>query len=220
MPPSKKICSFQIKYRHSHQSEFQINSFEWRKRTLNNFLSAGIEPIVEWVWMRFANTFQNNFLTKWCINRFLSNNYCGWNWRKISKENNKHKYRHKRISTAKFVENILFERSGVFKSITHNSLQAWFVWKQLVARHWKLYTWIKLICNDWIGKSDDWNGNEIFGFNQIIPMQRKAPFICRFACRSINVDPLIVKTARKVCRKNVNKNEMKLLNNRRHHHRK
>lgn len=51
-------------------------------------------------------------------------------------------------------------------------------------------------------------------------MQRKAPFICRFACRSINVDPLIVKTARKVCRKNVNKNEMKLLNNRRHHHRK
>lgn len=29
-------------------------------------------------------------------------------------------------------------------------------------------------------------------------MQRKAPFICRFACRSISVDPLIVKTAREV----------------------
>lgn len=26
-------------------------------------------------------------------------------------------------------------------------------------------------------------------------MQRNAPFICRLACRSINVDPLIVKTA-------------------------
>lgn len=39
--------------------------------------------------------------------------------------------------------------------------------------------------------------DQIFGFNQIIPMQRKAPFICRFACRSINVDPLIVKTARR-----------------------
>lgn len=39
---------------------------------------------------------------------------------------------------------------------------------------------------------------KIFGFNQIIPMQRKAPFICRFACRSIIVDPLIVKTARQV----------------------
>lgn len=47
-------------------------------------------------------------------------------------------------------------------------------------------------------------------------MQRKAPFICRFACRSINVDPLIVKTAREVRRKNVNKNGTKLLNNRRH----
>lgn len=38
--------------------------------------------------------------------------------------------------------------------------------------------------------------DQIFEFNQIIPMHRKAPFICRFACRSINVDPLIVKTAR------------------------
>lgn len=63
--------------------------------------------------------------------------------------------------------------------------------------------------------------DQIFGFNQIIPMQRKAPFICRFACRSINVDPLIVKTARrkwngKRAKKLATKmvKETKLLNNR------
>lgn len=33
---------------------------------------------------------------------------------------------------------------------------------------------------------------ELFGFDQIIPMQRIAPFICRFACWSSNFDPLTV----------------------------
>lgn len=81
-------------------------------------------------------------------------------------------------------------------------------------KEWEKNMWIKMV--------------QIFVFNQIIPMQRKAPFICRFACRSINVGPLMVKTemherGRKEntkCKheaKKEKKTKWKLLNKNRHH---